>query len=242
MNFANVKSITIPEGDVKRVAIGGVTVWQKPNPLPYDAEVEWVSAPSGAYVDTGVILGPTMSVETAAVSQGNSPRQQRLFGCADSTLGNTALYINGSGYMAATIAGTGGYNDYEPTAGRRVTATLDLSDGNAEIVIIYPNGTVRTKNLSLGRLADAYSGTMPIFALRRPTYVDTTVECLFRLSSLRVYDGSTLVRDFVPVRVGTVGYLYDRANPTGGPSGNGLYGSATSTPLVAGPDVNGGAA
>ena len=33
---------------------------------------------------------------------------------------------------------------------------------------------------------------------------------------------------------------YDRVNPTGGPSGNGLYGSATSTPLVAGPDKNGG--
>lgn len=33
-----------------------------------------------------------------------------------------------------------------------------------------------------------------------------------------------------------VGYLYDRANPTGGPLGNGLYGSATATPLVAGPD------
>lgn len=51
---------------------------------------------------------------------------------------------------------------------------------------------------------------------------------------------SVIVRDFVPVRVGTAGFLYDRANPTGGPSGNGLYGSATSTPLVAGPDRNGG--
>ena len=234
MNFANVQSITIPEGDVKSIAIGGVTVWQKPNPLPYDAEVEWVSAPSGAYVDSGVTLGPTMSVEADAVSQGNT-HNQRLFGNADSTLGNTVLYVNGSGYMAAIIAGTGGYNDYEPTAGRRVTATLDLSDGGAEIVITYPNGTVRTKSLSLGRLADAYSGTMPIFALRRPTYVDTTVECLFRLSSLRVYAGSVLVRDLVPVRVGTAGALYDRVTGT-------VFRSATSTPLVAGPDKNGGAA
>ncbi len=54
------------------------------------------------------------------------------------------------------------------------------------------------------------------------------------------FDNGTSSLDLVPVRVGTVGYLYDRANPTGGPSGNGLYGSATGTALVAGPDKNGG--
>ena len=46
----------------------------------------------------------------------------------------------------------------------------------------------------------------------------------------QIYDDSTLVRDFIPVRVGSgssaVGYLYDRANPDGGPLGNGLYGNA----------------
>lgn len=43
MNFAGVQSITIPEGDVRSVAIGGVIVWTKPNPLPYVAEglVAW---------------------------------------------------------------------------------------------------------------------------------------------------------------------------------------------------------
>ena len=59
MNFAGVKSITIPEGDVKRIAIGGVTVWTKPNPLPYDAEVEWVEMPRFAYVDSLFAFMPT---------------------------------------------------------------------------------------------------------------------------------------------------------------------------------------
>ena len=46
----------------------------------------------------------------------------------------------------------------------------------------------------------------------------------------RIVSGSTTLRDLIPVRVGSgssaVGYLYDRANPTGGPLGNGLYGNA----------------
>jgi hypothetical protein len=54
--------------------------------------------------------------------------------------------------------------------------------------------------------------------------------------SFQILVNGVLVRDFIPVRIGQVGYLFDRANPTGGPLGNGLYGSATSTPLVAGPD------
>lgn len=44
-------------------------------------------------------------------------------------------------------------------------------------------------------------------------------------------------RDFIPVRIGYVGYMYDRANPESGPSGNGLYGNITSGVLNAGPDV-----
>ena len=43
MNFAGVKAITIPEGDVKSIAIGGATVWEKPSQIPYVADglVAW---------------------------------------------------------------------------------------------------------------------------------------------------------------------------------------------------------
>jgi hypothetical protein len=47
---------------------------------------------------------------------------------------------------------------------------------------------------------------------------------------------SSWERDFIPVRVGRAGFLYDQAHPTGGANGDGLYGSET-TPLVVGPDI-----
>jgi hypothetical protein len=63
-----------------------------------------------------------------------------------------------------------------------------------------------------------------------------------RIYSAKFYDGTTLVRDLIPVRVGSgssaVGYLYDKANPTGGPLGNGLYGNSGSGAFVIGPDAN----
>lgn len=33
MDFSQVKAITIPEGDVKKIEIGGVTVWEKKVPI-----------------------------------------------------------------------------------------------------------------------------------------------------------------------------------------------------------------
>ena len=34
MNFANVKSLTIPEGSVKKISVNGVDIWQKSAPVP----------------------------------------------------------------------------------------------------------------------------------------------------------------------------------------------------------------
>ena len=52
-----------------------------------------------------------------------------------------------------------------------------------------------------------------------------------RVSLLRIYSNGVLVRDFIPVRKGTVGYLYDRV------SGK-LFGNAGSGDFVLGQDKN----
>jgi hypothetical protein len=63
-----------------------------------------------------------------------------------------------------------------------------------------------------------------------------------RISAAKIWQSGVLVRNFQPVRVGSganaVGYLYDRANPTGGPLGKGLYPNAGSGAFVIGPDAN----
>ena len=56
-----------------------------------------------------------------------------------------------------------------------------------------------------------------------------------KVFSLRIFDTGTLVRDFIPVRVGTTGYLYDRASGA-------LFGNDGTGSFGVGPDKNGGAA
>ena len=53
-----------------------------------------------------------------------------------------------------------------------------------------------------------------------------------KVFAVKIYDANgTLVRDFVPVRKGTVGYLYDRVTRK-------LFGNAGTGDFVLGPDKN----
>lgn len=51
-----------------------------------------------------------------------------------------------------------------------------------------------------------------------------------RFYACQIWDGQTLVRDFVPCRIGTTGYLYDRVSQT-------LFGNIGTGDFTLGPDV-----
>jgi hypothetical protein len=230
VNFANVKAITIPEGDVKSIAIGGVTVWQKPNPLPYDALVEYVQNSNSNYLE-GTILaedigGIAFDVEFASDGTNVQPfgSGQRPSSWGYETRKDRILLV-------AAISG-----------GAVSGAYLDTGLDRAQMTQYTTGARIVAPRISTS--IEAYNDRkFGVFCAYNYLNARLTLTATVRLRSLILWDHADgYLHDFVPVRVGTVGYLYDRANPTGGPSGNGLYGSATSTPLVAGPDRNGGAA
>ena len=53
-----------------------------------------------------------------------------------------------------------------------------------------------------------------------------------RIASCRIYDNNILVRDYITVRRGTVGYLYDRVSgQLFGNAGTGAFGYGNDLPL-----------
>lgn len=72
INFSQVKSLTIPEGDVKSISVGGVTVWQKPVQnvtITYRKSVYQGTLPASKTVPAGYVLTsadiPTQTDSTA---------------------------------------------------------------------------------------------------------------------------------------------------------------------------------
>ncbi len=219
--WSSVKSLSIPVGgvsrDVQAVSIGGVTVWEKPSPLPYDAEVQYIESTGTQYIDTGVAY------------------------FADFEIGIVCPTLNGINAIGTDVRNRltriaqSAPNWQVLVTGRQLQSTVPLT---TYCDIAYKGGIFTVNGVQFGSASNPFnSGNLTLFtsAHNLPTSYPATVYYL------RLFDSSgATVRDFIPVRVGSganaVGYLYDRANPTGGPSGNGLYGNIGSGAFVVGPD------
>jgi hypothetical protein len=190
--------------------------------LPYDAEVEWLDG-GGGYVDTGV-YGAADLVCDARWSYASASSLAAAFG-ARSAGPSRAYAVTGYGDTAdrnlyVNFNTTSNYLYFDSREIYKYSWTLHLENGNSTLwrdAVI-----VRTNSTSVAAFTTA--GTLLILGYRNGDTIMSGAGA--RVHYLRL--GS--VRDLIPVRVGSgssaVGYLYDRANPTGGPLGNGLYGNA----------------
>jgi hypothetical protein len=237
VNFAGVKSITIPEGDVRSIALGGVTVWQKPNPLPYDAEVEYVESTGTQYVDTGVLVDPTVHsflLDCSFEGAFQNTNSVAFIDARDTNANNpikvVTLNFGGNANQNKTVLCW-----FENQGGQRNSFAQNFALERG--ALSYSNGVVTRNGISIS--VPTSSGlrerTLLLCARR---YADNSTITAFGAYHVRVYgftisSGSTLVRDFVPVRVGSVGYLFDRV------SGQ-LFGNSGTGDFVCGPDKNGG--
>ena len=119
MNFADYKSITIPEGEVTKITAGGVVLWEKASALPSAyQQVEYISnivipQISGAYIDLGFSFDTACTFYVDFVPTANSAIY--FFGAAENSgkyrcmitdqTGNTLLYgSTGSAYIQVGAA------------------------------------------------------------------------------------------------------------------------------------------
>ena len=234
MNFAGVQSITIPEGDVKSIAIGGVTVWQKPNPLPYDAEVEYVESTGAQYVDTGWHPSSnSIRMRIRAESRG-AP--------AGTAVSGAELLSVSARWVFVLYGQSTDPSKVFPLVGDWNNKNSGFTFASGTVLDIDWSATATWTTIEDGESGVRFSRTFDSAVDFRQNTVSlrlfqnaATQRAKIRLVCCQIYDNGVLVRDFQPVRVGTEGALYDRVT---GP----VFRSDTSTPLVAGPDKNGGTA
>ena len=214
LDWSSVKSLAIPEGDVKAVAIGGVTVWQKPSALPYDAEIEYIETTTqGPYASIGTVTtSSTLKMDIDIMA--NSPStDEKMFGAIEAV--SVGSYSNQwRAWIVNSLYGVG--------AGTSSTyPRIHVVVSGGAVKFMAGTTTLFNRSVSAGI-------TKPFYAFGIGRANGTVTKGRARIYSISI-DGN-IVRDLVPVRVGSgssaVGYLYDRQNPTGGPLGNGLYGNA----------------
>lgn len=188
--------------------------------LPYDAEIEYLETDGNAYIDTGL----SISYYRAIAGKYYVPN-------ANNMIWGTKWYNNYFGYYLRKEANGNSYlkvNDkvYWFKDSKNIEMHEFLFDiGNAYVVF----DGVRTDFPAPSQL---------------PIQKDNNKEILFkywtggtsngydtkRIYYAKYWEAGVLMRDFIPVRIGTTGYMYDKV------SGQ-LFGNAGTGEFILGPDV-----
>ena len=206
------KGVTVPAATtldgyaalVDQIQQGGGT-------LPYDSKIEYIESTGTQWIDTGINLRQKV-VMTANVSRTKSiTTNSMVFGAYyDSSAPKFQLYINSSNKWSN--ASSSNYSYYEITAG----GTVSLNTKYTPIVA--------------AKAEQASDATIYIFARNNDGGSMLPIDGL-RLYGAYITSGGLVVRDFIPVRVGQVGCLYDRVSGT-------LFRNAGTGSFILGNDVS----
>lgn len=194
---------------------------------PYDAVVGYLESSGEEYIDTGIAYDSTVVVDAKLSVSGTT--NGVVFGIYvkdNGTVNRWALQMNGSNKKAMAHFGSVTDKYISFTLGTDYTV-------NATYRVLKMNNS--KKNTS----AAAFSTSSPvsIYIFGRHYWisdggdgVDSNRQC--KLYWFKITKGGVVVRDYVPVRKGTVGYLYDKVSGQlfgNSGTGNFIYGSDVTT-------------
>ena len=209
----------------RRALLGSI-----PTPKPYDAQVEYVDG-NGTFVDTLFTLGDHRIVAETQFSNGYA-NNASLFGIwnyrtqsnLSVTLYNNKFYFGTGPYSEKNVAPAQpfdtGWHTYTLSGMGLLQVDQDVLYNTANSPVISNT----TAFIFARHAISAYGTENPNQYAKCPAG--------FRCRSFKIYDNTNdaLVFDGIPVRIGTVGYIYDQI------SGQ-VFGGANGIDLVPGNDI-----
>lgn len=181
--------------------------------LPYDAEIEYLESSGNQYIDTGVVLDATMTVRVLY----DYIQYGFVFGARNNNMSD--------GYSGVTneIYGHG----YHIRYGNKVLYQLNTDLRGTNDVVISPTGVVLNgKTVSVATYGDAFfSGHCFLFTINNggSPYLGE-----YAFNRIRRFSIDNII-DLIPVRVGQVGYMYDKVSKQ-------LFGNSGTGDFILGPD------
>ena len=187
------------------------------NYLPYDAEIEYLeSSTDQQYIDTGINydFSKNIKIEVGVIPLNND---------RSVVIGN---YTGSSACLNVELGGTANSHAREPRYYISLTATGNTSDtwytaltvnNNYNLIIEY-NISSHTKTFTSQNSTSSvnYQGTVYGTTTNLRLFYDyrssNNVAHALRITYCKIYLDDIIVKDFIPVRVGSTGYMYDRVS------------------------------
>ena len=196
------------------------TLTIKETNLPYDAEIEYLQSTGTQWIDTGIVPDATTGFEAEVVCSNNT--DSYFIGLRNNS-SNTRW---GAGHSSGGFYWC--YGSYQ-TSGRLtgLSANIKLNYLNDKKFIATNGSTVADVSLPSLSFTPAYNIRLFGSAGTVASYSKWSGKIYY----VKITQGSELVMDLIPVRVGQVGYMYDKV------SGR-LFGNSGTGNFTLGPDVD----
>ena len=213
----NIVEMSVGNIPIKNAYVGSQLVWEKSSPLLY-TEIEYLESTGTQYIETNVVPNANTGIYIHVTCTDNS--DTFIVGMRHG-YGNTRWSIGHSSKFYY------GYSTY---------ASVNVSQSPAECWLNYLDskkfrakdnyGSDVTVNLPSLSFTPAYN----IRLFGSAGIVASYSKWKGKIYHVSITQGSDLIMDFIPVRVGQVGYMYDKVSKT-------LFGNAGSGSFTLGPDV-----
>jgi hypothetical protein len=192
---------------------------------PYDAVVEYLQSDGNAYIDTGIKTKSDIRVEVSFSIASKPNTNFAIFGGRTGYANNenTLFYYGNKG---AIKFGWRYGSEEKSTEGGAWTGDYVASNVSAARAMVISGATSAT--MTATSVTFSIEPTMFIFTMNNNGST-SAINYAVMIKRFKMYNGTTLVRDFIPVRKNSVGYFYDKINDT-------FYGNAGTGNFILGPD------
>ena len=174
--------------------------------LPYDAEVEYLESTGTQYIDTGFKANTTTTRLDIELMLTQGTANMGLFGSRNASGTSSSSSCNAF-FMSANQAfrmdwakGSGSFFN----CSQNTAYSISITGGSMTI-----NGSTTTYS---GRNSVDQANNFLIFTFAEGAGVVYQNGMIGRVFGAKIYSNNLLVRDYIPVRKKTVGYLYDRVS------------------------------
>lgn len=135
-----------------------------------------------------------------------------VFGAADPGSGLALSLKQAATGLTIQMSRDRNFNPIPVPSKTRYTATFDCAAGTASLTKYSGTPFVETCSASAGSTINPTTNSLPIAILARRVSGGYGQPFIGKLYSMKIFDGETLVRDFIPYGFGATTGLYDRVN------------------------------
>ncbi len=210
-DLSTISDVYVGSTQYSSIYYGSVQVWKS---KPYDAEIEYLEGTGTQWIDT--LIHPTTGYGFEIYGGFTSFDNNEFFGGGTNWSNGLGICTHGNDITYGVIVGTS------------ETCRIPVINNVMHLFRVNSDGTTYIDNVYKGQSTTQMpSGTYTMNILRHSS---TGVPRSAKIYYCKIFNSEGLVFDGIPVRIGQVGYMYDKI------SGQ-LFGNSGTGDFVLGPDL-----